>query len=199
MHEKLRCSWSYTGNNPLYIEYHDREWGVPLHDDNHLFEMLVLEGAQAGLSWLTVLKKRDSFRKAFANFDPEAVSLFGESHINELMNNPEIIRNERKIKSAITNAVKGFLKGVGKDSSCHSVSMLLKKAEFDDDLINIAKQIDMYFVPIRDPDSWPDGVPNDFYTLDDVDEAIRISELIIGAIDERWNMLKTPSSPMKRN
>ena len=106
MHEKLRCSWSYTGNNPLYIEYHDREWGVPLHDDNHLFEMLVLEGAQAGLSWLTVLKKRDSFRKAFANFDPEAVSLFGESHINELMNNPEIIRNERKIKSAITNAVK---------------------------------------------------------------------------------------------
>ncbi len=106
MHEKLRCSWSYTGNNPLYIEYHDREWGVPLHDDNHLFEMLVLEGAQAGLSWLTVLKKRDSFRKAFANFDPEAVSLFGESHINELMNNPKIIRNERKIKSAITNAVK---------------------------------------------------------------------------------------------
>ena len=100
MQEKIRCAWSYTGNNPLYIEYHDSEWGVPLHDDNRLFEMLVLEGAQAGRSWLTVLKKRDSFRKAFANFDPEAVSLFGESHINELMNNPEIIRNERKIKSA---------------------------------------------------------------------------------------------------
>ena len=104
-----------------------------------------------------------------------------------------------KCQQATEYAVKGFLKDVGKDSSCHSVSMLLKKAEFDDDLINIAKQIDMYFVPTRDPDSWPDGVPNDFYTLDDVDEAIRISELIIGAIDERWNMLKTPSSPMKRN
>ena len=106
MHEKIRCDWSYTGNNPIYIEYHDREWGVPLHDDKRLFEMLVLEGAQAGLSWLTVLKKRDSFRKAFANFDPEAVSLFGEINIYESMKNTEIIRNEKKIRSAISNAAK---------------------------------------------------------------------------------------------
>ncbi len=102
--DKKRCSWSYTGNNQLYIEYHDNEWGVPLHDDNRLFEMLVLEGAQAGLSWLTILKKRESFRKAFKNFDPVIVSTFGETQITELLKNSEIIRNEKKIRSAISNA-----------------------------------------------------------------------------------------------
>ena len=97
-----RCGWSTS--DPLYIQYHDEEWGVPLHDDRSLFEFLVLEGAQAGLSWLTVLRKRENYRQAFDQFDPEKVAGYGESKVAELMANPGIIRNRRKIESAITNA-----------------------------------------------------------------------------------------------
>ena len=106
MCEKIRCAWA--GNLPIYIDYHDHEWGRPLHDDNELFEMLILEGMQAGLSWITVLKKRAEFRKAFDGFDPAKVALYGEAKIRELLANEGIIRNRLKINAAVTNA-KAFL------------------------------------------------------------------------------------------
>jgi DNA-3-methyladenine glycosylase I len=96
-----RCSWATTD---LYKEYHDREWGKPVHDDGKLFEMLVLEGMQAGLSWLTVLNKRMAFREAFDQFDFQKIALYDEAKIEELMQNAKIIRNRLKIKSAIVNA-----------------------------------------------------------------------------------------------
>ncbi len=98
----VRCWWA--GNDPLYIVYHDREWGVPVHDDRRLFEMLVLEGMQAGLSWITILRKREEFRKAFADFKPDRVAAYGEKEIRELLKNPGIIRNRLKIEAAIQNA-----------------------------------------------------------------------------------------------
>ena len=98
-----RCDWAPT-NNELYIKYHDEEWGVEVHDDRKLFEMLILEGAQAGLSWSTVLKKRENYRKAFDKFDYEKISRYDEGKIKELLNNAGIIRNKLKIKSAIRNA-----------------------------------------------------------------------------------------------
>ena len=97
-----RCDW--VGINELYIQYHDTEWGVPVHDDRKHFEFLLLEGAQAGLSWLTVLKRRNGYRKAFADFDPGVVALFNEVKQLELQYNSEIIRNKLKIKSAVENA-----------------------------------------------------------------------------------------------
>lgn len=100
-----RCHWA---NHELEIAYHDTEWGVPLHDDQRHFEFLILEGAQAGLSWLTVLKKRENYREAFANFDPEIVARFDEDKIESLRQNEGIIRNKLKIHSAVRNA-KAFL------------------------------------------------------------------------------------------
>jgi DNA-3-methyladenine glycosylase I len=97
-----RCAWA--GTEPLYVEYHDREWGVPVHDDRLLFEFLVLEGAQAGLSWLTILKKREGYRKAFAGFDPEKVARFTPADIDGLLTDPGIVRNRLKVESAVTNA-----------------------------------------------------------------------------------------------
>ncbi len=102
-----RCEWSES--DPLYIRYHDTEWGVPLHEDRKLFEFLTLEGAQAGLSWLTILKRRREYRKAFENFDPETVSGYGQDDITRLMANKGIIRNRLKINSTISNA-KAFVK-----------------------------------------------------------------------------------------
>jgi DNA-3-methyladenine glycosylase I len=97
-----RCFWART---PLSIAYHDEEWGVPLHDDNRLFEFLILEGAQAGLSWETILRKRDNYRKAFDRFNPAKVAKYDERKIDALLNNEGIIRNRLKINSAVTNAV----------------------------------------------------------------------------------------------
>ena len=97
-----RCEWS--GTDPVYIRYHDTEWGVPVHDDRKIFEFIVLEGAQAGLSWFTVLKRRESYRKAFAGFDPKKVAGFGKEKEKELLGNSGIIRNRLKISSAINNA-----------------------------------------------------------------------------------------------
>ena len=97
-----RCDWSTS--DPIYMQYHDTEWGVPVHDDRKIFEFLVLEGAQAGLSWLTVLKKRENYRKAFGNFDPSVVARFGEGRINSLLGDSGIIRNRLKIMSAVGNA-----------------------------------------------------------------------------------------------
>jgi DNA-3-methyladenine glycosylase I len=106
MAAKKRCDWA--GSDPLMMEYHDREWGTPTHDDRKLFEMLVLEGAQAGLSWITVLKKRENYRKALDGFDPEKVARYGKPKVKELLSNEGIIRNRLKIDSAIKNA-KAFL------------------------------------------------------------------------------------------
>jgi DNA-3-methyladenine glycosylase I len=97
-----RCPWS--GSDPLYVDYHDKEWGVPVHDDRKLFEFLVLEGMQAGLSWLTILRKRENFRRAFAGFDAEKVARFGKREVARLMADAGIVRNELKILSAVTNA-----------------------------------------------------------------------------------------------
>jgi len=97
-----RCPW--PGEDPLYIEYHDTEWGLPLHNDLRLFEMLILEGAQAGLSWITILRKRGAYRAAFDGFDPAAVARYGEAKITELLNNPGIVRNQLKIRAAVTKA-----------------------------------------------------------------------------------------------
>ncbi len=101
-----RCSW--CENDEIYIKYHDQEWGVPVFDDRKQFEFLVLESAQAGLSWLTILKKREGYRKAYAGFDPIKVAKFDERKIEELMNDDGIIRNEKKIRASINNA-KRFL------------------------------------------------------------------------------------------
>jgi DNA-3-methyladenine glycosylase I len=101
----IRCNWA---QKPLDIEYHDREWGVPVHDDRLLFEFLILEGAQAGLSWSTILNKRDAYRKAFSNFDPGKVSRFKPEKIERLLLNPGIVRNRLKVASTVENA-KRFL------------------------------------------------------------------------------------------
>jgi DNA-3-methyladenine glycosylase I len=97
-----RCPWS--GTDPLYVEYHDREWGVPVHDDPKLFEFLVLEGMQAGLSWLTILRKRENFRRAFAGFDAGKIADFDARKVRQLMADPGIIRNKLKILATIGNA-----------------------------------------------------------------------------------------------
>ena len=97
-----RCAW--VSQDELYIRYHDEEWGIPTYDDQKLFEMLILEGMQAGLSWITVLRKRENFRQAFDGFDAHKIAHYDEQKVNELMNNPGIIRNRLKIKAAIENA-----------------------------------------------------------------------------------------------
>jgi DNA-3-methyladenine glycosylase I len=97
-----RCAW--PGTDPLYIAYHDEEWGVPLYDDNRLFEFLVLEGFQAGLSWLTILRKREAFQRAFAGFDPVRVAAYGEADVSRLLADAGIVRNRQKIAAAIKNA-----------------------------------------------------------------------------------------------
>ncbi|MEA3410288.1 MAG: DNA-3-methyladenine glycosylase I [Pseudomonadota bacterium] len=97
-----RCGW--CGSDPLYVAYHDEEWGVPARDDRHLFEMLILEGAQAGLSWSTILKKRENYREAFDGFDPEKVAAYTDSDVQRLLGNAGIVRNRLKVASAIRNA-----------------------------------------------------------------------------------------------
>ena len=100
--KRKRCAWA--NSDPLYAKYHDEEWGVPVHDDRKLFEFLILEGFQAGLSWRTVLHKRENFRKAFAEFEVQEVARFNEGRIGRLMNNAGIIRNQLKIRAAVQNA-----------------------------------------------------------------------------------------------
>ena len=104
--EKIRCPWS---TDELYNRYHDEEWGVPVHEDRLLFEFLILEGAQAGLSWRTILNKRDNYRKAFDQFEPEKVARYNDARVAKLLSNEGIIRNRLKIQSAIQNA-RAFLK-----------------------------------------------------------------------------------------
>lgn len=99
---KQRCAWA--GSDPLYVRYHDTEWGVPLRDDRGLFELLILEGAQAGLSWITVLRKRESYREAYRGFDPKVVARFGARDVKRLLANEGIVRNRAKVESSIRNA-----------------------------------------------------------------------------------------------
>lgn len=99
---KPRCAW--PGADPLYVAYHDEEWGVPIHDDRRLFEFLILEGAQAGLSWLTILRKRQAYRRAFDDFDPAAVAAYDEARVAALLADPGIVRNRLKINAAVRNA-----------------------------------------------------------------------------------------------
>lgn len=102
MANKHRCEW--CGDSDLYQSYHDTEWGVPLYDEQRLFEFLLLEGAQAGLSWITILKKREGYRLAFDNFDPEKIARYDDDKIAELLLNPDIVRNKLKVNSAVKNA-----------------------------------------------------------------------------------------------
>jgi len=97
-----RCEWA--GSDPLYLDYHDKEWGVPCHDERHLFEMLILEGAQAGLSWITILRKRDNYRRLFDEFDPEIVARYGKRKIDALLQDGGIVRNRLKIEASVINA-----------------------------------------------------------------------------------------------
>jgi len=99
---KPRCWW--CGTDPLYVAYHDGEWGVPVHDDRYLFEMLVLEGFQAGLSWITILRKRENFRAAFGSFKPEVIARFNKREVDRLMRNSGIVRNRLKIEASVSNA-----------------------------------------------------------------------------------------------
>ncbi|WP_215191410.1 DNA-3-methyladenine glycosylase I [Exiguobacterium sp. s7] len=102
MTEPTRCPW--CGTDPMYVRHHDEEWGKPVHDDQKHFECLILESAQAGLSWITILRKRDNYREAYANFDVETVASFDETDVERLLGNPGIVRNRRKIEASINNA-----------------------------------------------------------------------------------------------
>ena len=110
-----RCNWANSAN-PRYVEYHDHEWGVPCHDERVLFEMLNLEGAQAGLSWETILNKRETYRKAFDNWDPKKIAAYGPQKVAELLADPGIVRNKLKVAAAITNA-QAYLRLVAEGSS----------------------------------------------------------------------------------
>lgn len=100
--DRIRCAWATS--DPLYVAYHDEEWGVPVHDDRKLFEMLILEGAQAGLSWITILRRREGYRRAFDRFDAKRIAAYGPERIQEILGDPGVIRNRAKIESAVTNA-----------------------------------------------------------------------------------------------
>jgi DNA-3-methyladenine glycosylase I len=115
--ERIRCAWA--GTDPLYVAYHDEEWGAPVHDDRRLFEFLLLEGAQAGLSWSTILRKRENYRRAFAGFDPAEVARFDDARIAVLLADPGIVRNRLKIQSAVSNA-RAFLTVQGEFGSFDS-------------------------------------------------------------------------------
>jgi DNA-3-methyladenine glycosylase I len=143
---KIRCPW--PANDPLMIKYHDKEWGTPLHNDRKLFEFLVLEGFQAGLSWLTILRKRENFRKAFDQFDFKKVAGYDQRKINSLLNNSGIIRNRLKIQGAIANAkafieirkefgtfdkyIWGFTEGKIIHNDCKSLKEIPAKTELSD-------------------------------------------------------------------
>lgn len=161
--EIKRCDWSYAGkNDSLMTEYHDKEWGVPVHDDRHLFEVLILDGAQAGLSWRTILNKRENYRKAFDNFDVKKVAKYSEKKIEKLLQNAGIVRNKLKIASAIRNAkvfleiqkefgsfdkyIWGFVNGKPIDNKRNSMSDLPATTELSDIISKDLKSRGMNFV-----------------------------------------------------
>lgn len=157
---KNRCEW--CGSDPLYITYHDEEWGVPVHDDQPLFEMLTLEGAQAGLNWLTLLKKRENYRRAFHDFDPVKIAAYSPRDIERLLADPGIVRNRLKIESAIRNA-RGVLKikeqygamdtfiwryvdGIPRQNVWKSLSELPARTELSDAISKDLKRLGFNFV-----------------------------------------------------
>ncbi len=149
-----RCSW--CEGNEIYIKYHDEEWGVPVHNDNKHFEFLILEGAQAGLSWLTILKRRDTYRKAYNGFDPSIVAKYDEDKIQELLKDPGIIRNKLKVRASVNNAklfleiqkefgsfnayIWGFTDGKVIKNSWQNLSDVPAKTELSDRLSSDLKQ-----------------------------------------------------------
>lgn len=156
-----RCDWvGFT--DPCYITYHDTEWGVPVHDDRQLFEMLILEGAQAGLSWLTILKKRNDYRIAYDNFDPQKVALYTDEKVEELLVNPLIVRNRRKIEASIRNAtiflemqkefgsfsswLWAFVQGAQKQGNYQTLSEVPVTTEYSDAISSELKKRGMSFV-----------------------------------------------------
>lgn len=156
-----RCVW-VNMQNELYVRYHDEEWGIPVHDDLKLFEMLILEGAQAGLSWETILKKRENYRKAFDCFDPNVIALYDELKEQELLDNEGIVRNRLKIKSSIRNAsifleiqnefgsfdayIWGFVNGEPIQNDFASLKELPAKTELSDKISKDLKKRGMNFV-----------------------------------------------------
>lgn len=157
---KIRCAWA--GDEPLMQKYHDEEWGIPKRDDRRLFEDLVLDGAQAGLSWLTILRKRETYRLAFDNFNPAKVATYDEAKIEELLQNPGIVRNRQKINSAIKNAqafnkvqeefgsfdayVWGFVDGMPVQNNWESMSELPAKTELSETVSKDLKNRGFSFV-----------------------------------------------------
>ena len=155
-----RCEW--CSEDKIYQEYHDKEWGVEVHDDSKLFEMLILEGAQAGLSWLTILKRREGYKRAFDNFDVNKVSKYNEKKIEELIGNPEIIRNKLKIRSTVSNAkafieiqkefksfdryIWGFVEGKQIKNHFKDISEIPAKTEISDKIAKDLKKRGMNFV-----------------------------------------------------
>jgi DNA-3-methyladenine glycosylase I len=156
----MRCDW--CGLDPLYVDYHDREWGVPLHDDRRLFEFLILEGAQAGLSWLTVLRKREHYRRAFDDFDCVRIAAYGEADVQRLLADAGIVRNRLKIHSAIRNAQSvlqiqqdfgsldaylwGFVDGEPVQNSWSSMSEVPTRTPLSDRLSKDLKQRGLNFI-----------------------------------------------------
>jgi DNA-3-methyladenine glycosylase I len=139
----IRCEWA--GGDPLMEKYHDEEWATPKRDDRRLFEDLVLDGAQAGLSWLTILRKRENYREAFDDFDPAKVAAYDETKIEELLGNPGIIRNRQKINSAIKNA-QAFLKVQEEFGSFDAMSELPAKTELSEEISKDLKRRGFSFV-----------------------------------------------------
>jgi len=160
--EIKRCTWGVSGGDELMIEYHDKEWGVPVHEDRHLFEVLVLDGAQAGLSWRTILNKRENYRKAFDNFDVKKVSKYNSKKAQELMQNKGIVRNKLKIAYAVRNAkvfmdiqkefgsfdtyIWGFINGKPIKNKFKKISDLPAKTELSDEISKDLKNRGMNFV-----------------------------------------------------
>ena len=157
---KTRCNWA--GSNPLYCAYHDQEWGVPLHDDRTLFEFLILEGAQAGLNWITILKKRVAYRIAFDNFDAERIARYDENKIESLLQDTGIVRNRLKVQSAVTNAqqflavqkefgsfdifIWKFVDGVPKQNNWRSLAEIPATTPQSDAMSKVLKQRGFKFV-----------------------------------------------------
>lgn len=160
MPEKNRCPWCV--NDPLYQAYHDNEWGVPVYDNQKLFEFLILEGAQAGLSWITILKKRENYRKAFAEFNPQKIVKFTPEKIETLLQNPGIIRNKLKVNTAVINAqaylklqdegqelsevLWQFVDGQPKINQFKSMSQIPAKTEISDQMSRYLKQRGFKFI-----------------------------------------------------
>lgn len=158
---KKRCAWVNLKSD-LYIKYHDDEWGVPLHDEHRLFEALVLDGAQAGLSWETILKKRENYREAYDNFDPKIVAEYDEEKIQQLLSNAEIVRNKLKVRSSVKNAqvfleigrefgsfdkyLWGFVKGKPIKNNRAKLDDYPAKTELSDEISNDLKKRGMSFV-----------------------------------------------------